>query len=124
VTIGNEAVELNAIAAWFNEFYRLRNAIVHGDVVDIHRLTYPVPCRDWLTHLDVAAMVIWEIVSWRLFAEGRLGAAGRTEAEWLSQQFGNSAPPGEMFIRQVSAGISGINIDAYHSDIGWTHTEV
>jgi hypothetical protein len=117
VTIGKDTVTLNAVALWFNDFYRLRNAIVHGDTVDLQQLRYPVPGRDWLTHLDVAALVIWEIVSWQLVAEGRLGADAREEAVWLAQQFG-SGEPDEKFVRQVTAGLSGINVDAYHSDIG------
>lgn len=122
VQIGNDTVELNAVALWLNDFYKLRNAIVHGDSIDIEQLRYPVPGRDWLTHLDVAAMVAWEVVGWLLVSEGLLGRKAREEADWLSQQFGKEHAD-ESFVRQVTAGIAGINVDAYHEDLGWTQPQ-
>jgi len=50
-------------AAWYQEFYKVRNAFVHGEVVSTKQLSYPLNGRDWLTHRIIATTVFWAAVS-------------------------------------------------------------
>lgn len=50
-------------AAWYQEFYKVRNAFVHGETVSTKQLSYPLNGRDWLTHRIIATAVFWAAVS-------------------------------------------------------------
>jgi hypothetical protein len=57
-------------AWWAYDFYGLRNAIVHGESVEPAKLYY----KDWVTHLDVADVVMLEFVKRLLYKHGCLGS--------------------------------------------------
>lgn len=61
------------IAWWSWDFYEMRNSIVHGDHVEIERLRYNAPDKDWITHLIVADLVFWECVKRELFEQKCIG---------------------------------------------------
>lgn len=119
VTIGKKTLKLNAVAAWLDRFYQLRNAIVHGERITPGRLRYPVPGRRWLTHVHVSALVLWEAIGWELARHKFLGKRARDYANWLSRQSGKQCAE-DSFVREVTASLMGINTDEYHGDLGWT----
>lgn len=61
-------------AAWASDFYRLRNQIVHGDVVALEDLRF----YQWISHLVVADVVFWQCVASELYRSGHLGESVRT----------------------------------------------
>jgi hypothetical protein len=117
--IGKKKIRVNAVAVWLDRFYQLRNAIVHGSRVTPSQLMYPVTGRPWLTHLKVAALVLWEAISWELANDRLLGNKAKQHADWLAQQFGKKHAD-KSLIRQATASLMGINTDEYHVDLGWT----
>ncbi len=119
LAISNKTITVNAVAAWLDRFYRLRNDIVHGSRITPTQLAYPVLGRPWLTHLRVAALVLWEAISWELANERLVGKKARDHANWLSRQFGKPRAE-DSFVRKVMASMMGINTDEYHDDLGWT----
>lgn len=116
---GKKKIRVNAVAVWLDRFYQLRNAIVHGSRVTPSQLMYPVTGRPWLTHLKVAALVLWEAISWELANDRLLGNKAKQHADWLAQQFGKKHAD-KSLIRQATASLMGINTDEYHVDLGWT----
>jgi len=117
--IGKKKIRVNAVAVWLDRFYQLRNAIVHGSRVAPSQLMYPVTGRPWVTHLKVAALVLWEAISWELANDRLLGNKAKQHADWLAQQFGKKHADRSL-IRQATASLMGINTDEYHVDLGWT----
>ena len=71
------------IGRWTWDFYKLRNAIVHGDAISPEQLRYRAPARDWLTQLIVADLVFWELVMRELYDHGCLDDNVRKcSADW------------------------------------------
>jgi len=54
----NKEVELNLAGWWANDFYKLRNSIVHGDDINIKDLRY----NSRVSFLDIADLVIWRLI--------------------------------------------------------------
>jgi hypothetical protein len=61
-----ENVTLCKAAWWAWDFYKSRNAVVHGDDVKPTDLSFHAPDMDWLTHLIVADLLFGEFVIWEL----------------------------------------------------------
>lgn len=69
-TINNGKRETLSLAGcWANDFYELRNLIVHGDYIPLGQLTY----KDWITHLIVADLVFLECIKRELFINYCIG---------------------------------------------------
>ena len=122
VKLGKNTVTVNAVAAWLGRFYDLRNSIVHGNRVPIASLRYAVRTRPWVSHLNVADLVLWEAISWELCRANLLGRKARQHANWLSRQCGQSCAELE-FVREMQAGMMGINVQEYHEALGWAKRE-
>ncbi|WP_447969667.1 hypothetical protein [Nitrospira sp. M1] len=111
--------KVNVVAAWINIFYNLRNKIVHGDKIKPRQLECPVPNVSCLTQLHVAALVVWESMSWELFSDRLLGHEDRTYAKSISRLCGEKHPK-ETFVRKAFAVRFGLN--EYHTKMCWTKT--
>jgi len=61
------------IGWWAWDFYKLRNAIVHGDTIQQGQLRFQSIERTWLTHLIVADLVLRELVMRELYRYGCVG---------------------------------------------------
>ena len=61
-----ESVTFSKAAWWAWDFYKSRNAVVHGDEVKPQSLKFTAPDVDWLTHLIVADLLYGECVIWEL----------------------------------------------------------
>jgi hypothetical protein len=115
VTIGRKVFDLSAPAVWFDHFYRLRNQIVHGDQVELDQLRY-AGVSPRLTHRMVAALVLWELVAWYLFARGDVAEGSYKLAKSFSQVTGKDEPEPE-FVRYVASNSLGIT--DMHKALGW-----
>jgi hypothetical protein len=63
--IGKAKIE-HTSAGWFGwDFYKLRNRVVHGDIVDSQDLIY----KDWLTYLIIADLVFLKAVIKELYSK-------------------------------------------------------
>jgi len=105
------------IAWWGWDFYELRNRIVHGDSVSVDELRYAAPDRDWLTHLIVADLVLYEYVMWELYGSGCLDSTigqliGKCAAEF-DKAFPGEAPA-ETYVARAWLGS-----DDMHRALGW-----
>ena len=120
VRIGNEDHQLCAPAAWLDSFYRLRNKIVHGDLVVPDDLRYPIKGLPGLSQRIVAALVIWEVVAWQLFEAGLI-ATGSYELAKLYANFAKKNEPDSEFVRYVAA--SSLGIKDVHVALGWRDNE-
>ncbi len=63
VVYNNQTRQRVSSAAWYQAFYRARNAYVHGNRVSVQQLQHPLNQRDWLTHRIIASIVFWAAVS-------------------------------------------------------------
>jgi hypothetical protein len=100
---------------WAWDFYKLRNAIVHGDAVGPERLLYQAPERDWLTQLIVADLVFWELVTRELYEAGSIGQNVREcAAEWNKVFPEQPAGASE---KQLARWFLGF--DNVHQALGW-----
>lgn len=106
---------VNAVAAWFHGFYDLRNSIVHGDQIAHERFIYHAGTRN-LPQLAIADLVLWEAISWELFAKKLIGGKSRKFANWLSKR-AEKTKADEPFMRHVFAGNH--RIDDYHGALRW-----
>jgi hypothetical protein len=100
---------------WAWDFYKLRNAIVHGDTVDPKRLRYQAPERDWLTQLIVADLVFWELVTRELYEAGSIGQNIRDCAGEWSKAFPEETAGG--LDEQLARWFLGF--DEVHRSLGW-----
>ena len=53
-----KGIKLNLAGWWANDFYNLRNKIVHGDEVELKDLKY----RDKISYIDVADLLLWKSI--------------------------------------------------------------
>lgn len=69
-TIDDEDCEFSLMAWWIRDFYKLRNAIVHGDSIDEQELYHNKPTEDsiLISKLDVADVIMGDYI-WRLLCE-------------------------------------------------------
>ena len=111
---GKQKQKVNAIAVWGNEFYFLRNKIVHGNKVKPSQLEYSVPNLPGLTQLHVAALVVWEVICWELFNDRLLGKEDKRYAKNVCDQSRN--PLTSELVRHVFAK----RFNEYHQKMGWT----
>lgn len=103
------------IGWWAWDFYKLRNAIVHGDIVKPERLRYHAPGRDWLTQLIVADLVFWECVTRQLYVHGCIGDNVRKcAAEWDKTFPKEAAGSSEEQLARWFLGFDGV-----HQALGW-----
>jgi len=51
-------IKLNLAGWWANDFYNLRNKIVHGDEVELKELKY----KDKISYIDVADLLLWKSI--------------------------------------------------------------
>lgn len=64
---GGEKSKTRSSAAWWGwDFYKLRNAVVHGDDIPMKDLVY----TDWITHSIVADMIFYSYVVFLLSESG------------------------------------------------------
>jgi len=115
VRIGSEQFTLTMPAAWFNEFYKLRNAIVHGDSVQLDTLQYQLAARP-LSHRVVGSLVLWEVVMWLLYERNDIGQHAYDTARLFSK-FAGEGEPESAFVRYVAS--STLGIDRVHRAFGW-----
>jgi hypothetical protein len=116
VTIDKTTTQMAAPAAWFNSFYQLRSAIVHGDRIAKSELEYAATSRR-VGQRTVAALVFWEVVTWRLFREGHIGrGAIETAADFAS--FAGKTEPAPSLIKYVASSMLGIS--DMHGSLGWS----
>lgn len=115
VRIGGEQLTLTMPAVWFDEFYRLRNAIVHGDSLHPDALRYQLATRP-LSHRVVGTLVLWEVVMWLLYERGDVGQGAYGTAKLFSKFAGEDEPESE-FVRYVAS--STLGIDRVHRAFGW-----
>jgi Apea-like HEPN len=103
------------ISWWAWDFYKLRNAIVHGDAVQSEQLQFQAPERNWLTELIVADLVFWELVTRELYETGTIGQNVRDcEAEWDKAFPEEPAGASE---KQLARWLLGF--DDVHRALGW-----
>lgn len=62
ITYNNQSRQRVSPAAWYQAFYMVRNAYVHGDPVSAQQLSYPLNGRDWLAHRIISSVVFWASV--------------------------------------------------------------
>ncbi len=105
------------IGWWAWDFYKLRNAIVHGDAIKSDQLRYHGPQRDWLSQLIVADLVFWECVTRELYAHNCLGEEVREYSAKLDEMFPDE-PPGSAE-PDALAGFVGFDFDGVHRALGW-----
>lgn len=104
--------EVCKAAEWAGQFYRLRNAITHGDAVPFERLQY----KDWVTHLIVADLMLLELVKRLLYEHQCIGDDIRQKAVKWSQDLGGSVEDTE---RDLLPSMFGLDLKDVHEALGW-----
>jgi len=108
---GNE-YEACLPAWWAWDFYDLRSRIVHGESLMGEDLQY----RNWISHLNVADLVLLELVKRLLYEHGCIGDEIRREAaEWAE----NSNASAEEFEQAMLPGLLGLDLESTHAALGW-----
>ena len=107
------------IGWWGWDFYKIRNNIVHGDIIKSEILHYYAPNREWLTHLIVADLIFWECVKRELFNHKCIGDNIYSLAKECNKILGKAFPeePQSTYIKQLSRWILGFN--EIHKALGW-----
>ena len=105
------------IGWWAWDFYKLRNAIVHGDAIKSDQLRYHGPDRDWLSQLIVADLVFWECVTRELYAHRCVGENVRKFSAELDEMSPNESSGSAEAV--VLAGFVGFDFDGVHRALGW-----
>jgi len=103
------------VAWWGWDFYKLRNAIVHGDVIRPRQLKYLCQTRTWLSQLIVADLVFWQCVTKDLYDHDCIGSEARSLSASLDKLFPDE-PSGsaEQFCVE-----SFFQFDKVHRAFGW-----
>lgn len=100
---------------WAWDFYKLRNAIVHGDSIKPKLLQYRSIVKDWLSQLIVADLVFWEYVSRELYSRKCIGGNARACSTHLDKLFPNE--PAGTTERSIANWFLGF--DEVHQSLGW-----
>jgi hypothetical protein len=104
---------------WGWDFYKIRNSIVHGDIIKLEILRYYAPNREWLTHLIVADLIFWECIKRELFNHKCIGDNIYSLAKECNKILDRALPeePKSTFIKQLSRWFLGFN--EIHKALGW-----
>jgi len=107
------------IGWWGWDFYKIRNNIVHGDIIKSEILHYYAPNREWLTHLIVADLIFWECVKRELFNHKCIGDNIYSLAKECNKILSKAFPeePQSTYIKQLSRWFLGFN--EIHKALGW-----
>jgi hypothetical protein len=108
-------VNRSKLGWWAWDFYKLRNAIVHGDSIKPKMLQYRSAVRDWLSQLIVADLVFWECVTRELYSQKCLGTNARACSGHLDKLFPNE-PAGSAEGAMVNWFLGYENV---HQSVGW-----
>jgi len=101
------------LAAWWAwDFYHLRGRIVHGNAVTAQDQQY----KDWISHLNVADLVLLELVKKLLFQHHCIGEDMRRRAAECAASSGSSA---EELEEAMLPGLLGLNFEPVHKALGW-----
>ncbi len=104
--------KLSSAGCWAWDFYELRSRIVHGDVVHTDELVI----RDWVSHLEVADLVFYELVLWKLFRMGCIGEETIRNAALWDKVVVDSEE--KMPLEPVFRSVYGLN--DIHKALDWT----
>lgn len=110
-TANNGKRTLSLAGWWANDFYELRNRIVHGDQIPSSDLIY----KHWITHLIVADLVFWECLKRELFKYKCLGDKVYSEADRFDKMFPDE--PQGTSIELLARWLLGFN--DVHKALGW-----
>jgi len=108
-------IEYSSAGCWAYDFYNLRSKIVHGDEVTREDLSF----KDWISHLEVASLVFYELVLCRLFELDSIGEDLVACAEEFEKTSNNEVE--EMLVEQPFKWLYGF--DGIHNALGWVDFE-
>lgn len=119
VQLGRESVELSPVGKWGVDFYRLRNAVVHGDRIPSNGLLYDADISSWVDHLIVADVVLWEVVIRELVACSLLTLPSSRTGELAAATFSNTDPTAiETALRESFVSLR-FQFSRSHKQLGW-----
>lgn len=110
---GNEVTDYTLAGCWAWDFYTLRNKIVHGD--EVSNEEFAIPELDWISHLEVADLVLYELIIRKLFELECIGEEVNSCKEAFEGMFGNGQE--EMPLEPVLRWFFGFN--KIHKALGW-----
>ena len=106
---------VNAVAAWLNQFYQLRNAIVHGDTMTPAQLNLNASGTT-VSHLAIADLVLYEAITWELITRRLAGGQTRRAAHSFVRALGKTNASDALITRMLS---SHFQLTGYHQALGW-----
>ncbi len=115
ITVNRTKHTVNALGAWLNAFYKLRNDIVHGDKISVSQLRYRIGTQV-RSHLDIADLVLWEAITWTLFNRRYLGTLSRQAAHSFARALGKKSASPDLVNAHFT---SHFEIARYHNTLGW-----
>lgn len=104
---------------WALDFYKLRNAIVHGDEIDRELLAYQTPHRRWHMRI-VAALVYWEWVVRMLYEHNFIGQEVRNYVDKMNKIFNRKMADNGEDEFEIESMVEHYHIDDLHMALGWS----